>query len=200
MSNVNTFTGFMNLPVVTAPSTAVTTYKVPAAAGTYAGLPSPSQIAGNALVISAMPGDTTPGCVTDYGRPFRVRVNGQISPAQSEAFTLKVYQCTAAAFATGFTAATGTGQNVLTSTGLTGTETAADNFFFDVVLMWDSVSKLLNGYSYGQLGNQTFQPILKTTQVTAVNEKDLNFYFSYAFASTGTGDTIGPLDFTIDRF
>jgi len=199
MSNVNTFAGFQNLPAVTAPSTAAFTYKVPAAAGTYAGLPSPSQIASNALVISAVPGDVTGG-VLDYGRPFRVRVNGQISPAQSEVFTLKVYQCTAAAFAAGFTAVTGTGQTLLTSTGLTGTETAADNFFFDVVLMWDSTSKLLNGYSYGQLGNQTFQPLLKTAQVTGVNEKDLNFYFAATFASTGTGDTIGPLDFTIDRF
>jgi len=198
MANVNTFAGYQNLPAVTSTSTSAFTYKVPAAAGTYAGLPSPSQVAGNALYISAMPGDINGG-VLDSGRPFRVRVNGQIKPAQSEVFTVTLYQVTNAVASAGFTAATGTGQTAIAL--LTGTETAADNFFLDCVLMWDSASSKLNGYYYGQLGTQTYGANTKiTNQVSSVAEKDLNFYITVTFGSTGTGDTFGPFDFTIDRF
>src|SRR5580692_7015405 len=104
MANVNTFAGFQNLPAVVPAVTTEFTYKVPAS-GTYAGLPSPSQIAGNALVVPALSGDVNGG-VLDYGRPFSVKINGVINSAQSENITVTLYNVTNSVFTSGFTAAT----------------------------------------------------------------------------------------------
>lgn len=200
MANMNTFAGFQNLPAVVPPSTAEFGYKVPAS-GTYAGLPSPSQVAANVLVVPALAGDVNGG-ILDYGRPFSVKINGVINSAQSENITVKLYNATAAAFAAGFTAVTGTGQTAIATTGAMATGAALKfNFFLEAVLEWDSISGTLSGYYYGHHSAGTpavIGPTTITSQVTTIKESDLNFYFTLT-ASVGTTDSLGPFDFTVER-
>jgi hypothetical protein len=200
MANVNTFAGFQNLPAVVPAVTTEFTYKVPAS-GTYAGLPSPSQIAGNALVVPALSGDVNGG-VLDYGRPFSVKINGVINSAQSENITVTLYNVTNSVFTSGFTAATGTGQTALATTSTMATGAALKfNFFLEAILQWDSISGTLSGYYYGHSSKGTpanIGPTTLTNQVTSLKESDLNFYFTLT-ASVATTDSLGPFDFTVER-
>ena len=197
MANSNTFEGFHNLPVVSVTSTAEFGYKVPAA-GVYPSLPNPTQVVGNILTLSALPGDVASGTL-DQGRGFVVRVNGQFSSAQSENVTISLYQCTAAQDLAGFIAAnTGT---KIASTGVQATGAALKGTFnLETALRWDSVSKRLVGEQWGQFDNNAvLARATNTAAVTSVNYADLNFYVTFT-ASVGTSDTIGPFDFTIERY
>jgi hypothetical protein len=199
MSNMNTFAGFYNLPATaaSAASTSEQIYKVPAS-GVYAGLPSPSQIAANWLVLPALAGDVNGG-VLDVSRTFRVRVSGEINTAQSDAVTITFYQVTAAGFTAGPTATNSTGVNGLSGTApATAAFSGKGNFSCELVVNWDSQSKIMNGYTFG-LMNGTVRSATAITAVTSLNESDLNFAFTYKYGSTGTGNILGPLDFTIDR-
>lgn len=198
MANMNTFAGFQNLPGVAGASyTSESGYVIPAA-GTYPGLPSPTQIAANWLVVPALPGDVTGGAL-DYGRPFSVKINGVINSAQSETITVNLYQCTATQFSTGVTATT-QGTKIATVAMATGAALKF-NFFLESVCEWDSTSKKLTGYYYGHHSAGTpavIGPTTATNQVTGLAENDLNFFFTLT-AGTGTSDTLGPFDFTIER-
>lgn len=194
MSSLLTYGGFKSLAAQTLTSSAEVGYLVPAS-GVYPSLPNPTQVAANILTIGANAGAVT-GDSLDYGRPFRVRVNGQLNFAQSENFTMKLYQVTAAKN-TGFTA-TNTGTNISTTGAVATGAALKSNFMLDTVLIWDSVSKTLNGYYFSQVFNATFGAITKITQVTALAETDLNFYVTFT-AGTATGDTVGPLDFVIEN-
>lgn len=198
MSNMNTFAGFQNLSALTWTFGSTPTGYVIPASGVYSTLPSPTQVAGNWLVVPALPGDVNGG-VLDNGRPFRVRINGVLNAAQSETLTVDLYQATAAKFAAGVTA-TANGTKIMT-TGLSLATGGAlkTNFFLDAVLMWDSQSKTLNGFTTGQAANGTFTAFIKTTQVTALTESDLNFFPVFTLG-TGTGDILGPIDISIDRY
>lgn len=198
MANMNTFAGFQNLPAVTVTYGSTQTGYVIPATGTYPSLPSPTQVAANWLCIPALAGDSAGGAL-DYGRPFRVRVNGEVSTAQTENLTVQIYQATAAKFAAGITA-TSNGTSIAT-TGATavGTGGAKQNFLLDCVCMWDAQSKSLNGWYYSMIGNNTFGTITKITTVASLAESDLNFFVTFTFG-TGTSDILGPLDFTIDRY
>jgi hypothetical protein len=199
MANMNTFAGFQNLPGVAGASyTSESGYVIPAA-GTYPGLPSPTQIAANWLVVPALAGDVTGG-VLDYGRPFSVKWNGVINSAQSENITVALYQCSAANFATGITATTQGTKIATTGTIATGAALKF-NLFLEAVCQWDSTSKKLTGYFYGHHSGGTpavIGPTTNSNQVTSVNESDLNFFFTLT-ASVGTSDTLGPMDFTVER-
>lgn len=206
MSNVNTFAGWYGLPTVTAATTSAFTYKVPAS-GVYAGLPSPSQTAGNALVLSVQPGDISVGSVVDYGRPFRVRLNGVVTSNQSENITVALYQVSNAVASAGFTAATGTGQNAIATTGTIATGAALKfNFMLEAILTWDSTSGFLNGFYQGVTGagtprvlNSGAQTIIASSPAS-LTEKDLNFYFVLTAATNTAADVFGPIDFTADRY
>lgn len=203
MSNVNTFGGFYNLPAVTAATTSAFTYKVPAS-GLYPSLPSPVQTAGNALILGVSTGDLAAGSVVDYGRPFRVRVSGVVNSQQSENITLAIYQATAAAVATGFTAVTGTGQVAIATTGTLATGAALKfNLFLEAICQWDSQSLTLNSYFQGLSSKGTpaiIGPTIQSAAATSIAEKDLNFYFVLTAATNTTADTFGPFDFTVDRY
>lgn len=197
MANMNTFEGFQSLPVVSVTSTAEFGYKVPAS-GSYPSLPNPTQVAANILTISALPGDVSSG-VLDQGRGFVVRVNGDFTSAQSENITVSLYQCTSAQALAGFTsAATGT---KIATTGVQATGAALKGTFnLETALRWDSVSKRLVGEQWGQFdANAVLARATNTAAVTSVNYADLNFYVTFT-ASVGTSDTIGPFDFTIERY
>jgi hypothetical protein len=205
MSSVNTFSGFYNLPAITitaAQGTAEVIYPVPAS-GVYGGsLPSPSQIAGNWLVLPALAGDVAVNGVLD-GRPFVVNVSGKINNAQSETITIKFYQVTAAGFLAGPTTTSSTGVNSLavTTALATGATNGKANFSASLFCSWDSASKVLNGNSFNCLMNNTLVANTHvTTPVTALAENDLNFAFTVAAGTTGTGDIIGPLDFSVERY
>lgn len=200
MSNANTFQGFYNLPAITLTSTSATLYKVPVS-GLYPTLPSPAQVAGNALILPAVAGDIATGGILD-GRPFRLVLNGVVNNAQSETLQLIFYNVTAAGFAAGVTATNSTGvSSLVTSTALTSSAiNGKANFVAELALIWDSASKTLNGYSSSVLFNNIVVASSHvTTAVTSLGENDLNFAFSITAGSTGTGDIIGPLDFTISR-
>jgi hypothetical protein len=204
MSSVNTFAGWYNLPAITitsAQGTAEVIYPVPAS-GLYAGLPSPSQVAANWLVLPALAGDVTSGGVLD-GKPFVVNVSGKFNNAQSETLTIKFYQITNAGFVAGPTTTSSTGVTTLvTSTVLaSGATNGKANFSASLFCVWDSTSKVLNGNSFNCLMNNTL--VANThiaTAVTGLGENDLNFAFTVAAGTTGTGDVIGPLDFTVERY
>jgi hypothetical protein len=199
MPNMNSFGGFQNLPAFTVASTAETTYKVPAS-GAYAGLPSPTQIAGNALYISALPGDVAGGAL-DFGRGFVVRVCGVVNAAQSENITISIYQVTSAVALAGFTAATGTGQTLIatTSTQATGAAVKA-SFNLEAACRWDAQSKIMAGEQWGQFkNNAVVARAALSNSPTALAYADLNFYLTFT-ASVGTSDVIGPFDFTIERY
>lgn len=199
MSNVNTFNGFYNLPAITLTGTSAKLYPVPAS-GVYPSLPSPAQIAGNALVLPVLAGDVTGGVLD--GRPFRVALSGVVNNAQSETLQFIFYNVTQAGFNAGVTATNSTGvSSLVTSTALTsGAINGKANFYTELFLVWDSVSKTLNGASGNTLLNNTVVAASHiSTAVTSLNESDLNLLFSITAGSTGTGDVIGPVDFTVSR-
>lgn len=199
MSNMNTFGGFYNLPAQSNSGTSETGYLVPAA-GVYPGLPSPTQVAANILVLPALPGDVSGGAL-DLGRPFRVRVSGQINSKQSENITIKLYQVTNANFVSGFTAVnTGT---AIATTGAMATGAALKfNFFLESVVQFDVTSGTMNSYFYGNSAKGTpaiIGPTIQSNAVTSAKLVDLNFYFTIT-GSVNTGNVYGPFDFSIDRF
>lgn len=200
MSNANTFQGFYNLPAITLTGTSATIYPVPAT-GVYPGLPAPTQLAGNWLVLPALSGDVSSGGVLD-ARPFKVRVSGKINNAQSETITFTFYQVTAAGFAAGPTATNSTGVSSLVSSAaiITGATNGKANVYGEVTCMWDAQSKILNGVVGGLMNNTVVAATKISTAVTGLGENDLNFAFAVTAGTTGTGDVIGPLDFTIERF
>ena len=205
MSSANTFQGFYNLPALAGASyTSESGYVIPAS-GTYPGLPSPAQIAANWLVLPALPGDVNGG-VLDYGRPFRVRVSFSANIANSENLTVALYQVTAAKFAAGVTA-TSNGTKIATTGAIASGGAVKGQLFFDTVLQWDSASKILNGYQVGWSSISATQggvviptggQVKLTASPSSLAENDLNFFFTILLG-TGTSDTIGPIDFTIDR-
>lgn len=205
MSSPSTFQGFYNLPALVGTSyTTESGYVIPAA-GVYPGLPSPVQPAGNWLVLPALPGDVATGGILDYGRPFRVRVSYSANIANSENITLKLYQTTAAKFAAGVTATTN-GTLIATTSTIASGGAVKGQQYLEAVLQWDSASKILNGYFQGWSSLSATQGGVAATAQTKISnspsslaENDLNFFFTL-IAATGTGDTIGPIDFTIDRF
>lgn len=199
MANMNSFGGYQNLPAFTAASTAEATYKVPAS-GAYAGLPSPTQIAGNALYVSALPGDVAGG-VLDNGRGFVVRACGIGNFAQSENITINIYHVTSAVALAGFTAATGTGQTLIATSGAQATGAAVKaSFNLEAALRWDSQSKILVGEQWGQFkNNAVVARAALSNSPTAVAYADLNFYVTFT-ASVSTADVIGPFDFTMERY
>lgn len=202
MSNVNTFQGFYNLPAINGASyTSESGYVIPAA-GTYPGLPSPAQVAANWLVLPALPGDVNGG-VLDYGRRFRVAVSFPGNIANSENITTKIYQCTAANFTAGV-AATSKGTLIATSSALATGGAVKGQMFLECILNWDSTSKILNGYFQGWNSLSATQGGVAISQTKLSNspsslaENDLNFFFTLTLG-TGTSDTIGPIDFTVER-
>jgi hypothetical protein len=203
MSNANTFGGFVNLPAVAGTSyTSESGYVIPAA-GTYPGLPAPAQAAANWLVLPVMPGDVNGG-VVDYGRPFRVRVSFSANIANSENLTVKLYQCTNAKFQAGVTA-TSNGTAIATSGALASGGAVKGQFYLEAICTWDSASKILNGYYQGwnsisaTQGGVVVSQTKLTNSPSSLSETDLNFFFTLTLG-TGTSDTIGPIDFTVDRF
>lgn len=201
MSSANTFNGFVNLPAINGASyTSESGYVIPSS-GTYAGLPSPAQIAANWLVVPALPGDVTGG-VLDYGRPFKVRVSFAANIAQSETITVNLYQCTAANFAAGV-AATSKGTQIATWAQATGAARKGQ-FYLEAILTWDSTSKILNGFYQGWNSlNGTTGGVAKSQTALAaapssLAENDLNFFPTFT-CGTGTSDTIGPIDIIVDR-
>jgi hypothetical protein len=210
MSNPSTFQGFYNLPALAGASyTTESGYVIPAA-GVYPGLPSPVQVAANWLVLPALAGDITTGGILDYGRPFRVRVSLAANIANSENVTLALYQVTAAKFAAGVTATTN-GTKISTTGAIATGGAVKGQLYFDTILQWDSASKILNGYQLGWSSLSATQggvviptgaaaPGTKLTgSPSSLAENDLNFFFTILLG-TGTSDTVGPIDFTIDRF
>jgi hypothetical protein len=203
MSNANTFQGFYNLPALAGASyTTESGYVIPAA-GTYAGLPSPTQAATDWLVLPALPGDVNGG-ILDYGRGFKVRIAFEANIANSENVTVKLYQVTGAKFAAGVTATTN-GTAIATSGAIATGGAVKGQFFMETVCFWDSTSKILNGYFSGWSSLSATQGGVAIAQTklsaspSSLGESDLNFFPTFTLG-TGTGDTIGPVDFTIDRF
>lgn len=203
MSNMNTSGGWSNLPAVVAATTSAFTYKVPAA-GVYPSLPSVNQIAGNALVLSVQPGDLSSGSAVDFAQPFKVQLSGQINSQQSENITVALYQVSNSVALAGFTAATGTGQVAIATTGTMASGGALKfNFMLEAVCIWDSVSTTLTSQYNGVCSAGTPRIVtsaIQTAAVTTAAEKDLNFYFVLTAATNTTADTLGPFNFTWSRY
>lgn len=201
MANVNTMTGFYNLPQLANPgTTAEFVYKVPAA-GVYAGLPSPIMAAGVGLVIPVDAGDVIGTALASPsaldGRPFRIRVAGKYNSHTAQNLTVKIYQVPAAIVAAGTQATLGNDAVIATSTASAAGGTA-NNFNLEAVLNWDAASQVLNAYVNGQIGSTLIAQAAQTA-VTSVALSGLNFLVTFTWSSGTAADLIGPFDFVAER-
>jgi len=223
MSNMNTVNGFYNLPKVANPgTTAEFAYPVPAT-GVYAGLPSPTQTAANALVLSAFPGDlplsgsasSTAASVID-GRPFKIRVCAVYNSHSTQNLTVIFRQTPATNVSAGQSTSSFTSTNtVFTSGALAAGNNIQSHLVFEAQFIWDAISGRLDNYcGIGSInGTMTNSNafVAPSSQVTSGGGKteggtasvvglaDLNFIVTFTFASGTSADYVIPSEFVIER-
>jgi hypothetical protein len=187
MANVNTFAGIYNFTQGFTTATE-TTLQVPAAAGTYPGLPSPTLAAGAGLYIQPSPDIT--GSELD-GHPFRVRISGVVTNGASDSLTVKLYL--------------GTSSTTTSNTAIVGwTQAAATTanypFIAEATLIWDSTSTKIWG-TLDQLFNGVYVAVttsgVTTTTVSSIS--GLQFIPSFTFATANASNSILIREFTLER-
>jgi len=181
--SVNTSFGFsLGLPgAISITGSSETQIVVPAFAyNSGAPVPSPAFAAGAPLQI-AVPADVASGNLVD-GRPFKVKVTGTFTTGTAAAdFVPKLY------FGNSTTL---TSTNVLAGVSAGVSAATSYNFQLEATLLWDSTSKVLNGYYTQQVGSVVGNSGALTTLSNAptnVSESGLIFTLSVEFtAQTGT--------------
>lgn len=201
MSNVNTTVEFVNLPSQAIAVNTEVALAVPAQ-GLYSTLPSPSLAAGAGLAIGFSPDIV--GSVFD-GHAFKVRLVGKATTAGSYTFLPKIYQVPGSILALG-TQGTVANDHVTVVLAATTVATTTVNFVVEAEYLWDSTSKILNGFvTSAQINGVNIAPNagtaatnVATTQVTAVGIGDLNFMPSFTFGTAGANSVV-VTEFSIDR-
>lgn len=208
MSNVNTTSGFYNLPTTAVGATSEQAILVPAS-GLYPSLPSPTLPVGSGLSVAPSPDIT--GSVWD-GRAFRFRCVGVASTAGSAATIIaKLRQVNAiavgvigAAGSVTTAGVPGTGTNLFATSATIGSSNVASvQFEYEYTLFWDSVSKNLTGFKSVDYSNFTSTNVLTATAVgtpiASLNFADLNFLMSFTFSASSTTNTITVKEISIER-
>lgn len=208
MSNVNTSSGFYNLPTTVVTATSEQAMLVPAT-GLYASLPSPTLPVGAGLSVAPSPDIT--GSVFD-GRPFRVRAVGVASTLGAAATIIaKLRQVNAVAVGVIGAAGSvttagvpGTGTNLFATSATIGSSNVASvQFEYEYTLFWDSVSKNLTGFKSVDYTNFTSTNVLTAaavgTPIATLNFADLNFLMSFTFSAANATNTITVKEVSIER-
>src|SRR6266436_1768724 len=191
----DTIGGFYNFPTKTITNnTAAQVLQVPAAAGTYPGLPSPLLPASSALTIGL---SDISGSFAYDGHPFKVVVSANVNEAGGGTFTMTLYQVAGAQLgligaAAPVTAAgaAGTGATtmgaVFSAVALTS---ATGRINSETRCMWDATSLQLSSiHDYRSWvitgSNSNFVAIAAGTSVASVAAlTDLNFMLSFNFGT-----------------
>jgi hypothetical protein len=209
--NMNTVAGFYNLPTrVESTNTAALVLTVPAAAGTYPGLPSPALPALSPISIGL---SDLVGSNAYDGHPFKVTVAGIVSNTGTGNFTLTLYQLPLAQVgqigaAAGVTVAgvAGTGATSLGTivSGATLNTAAGGSFLTERVFQWDATTGIL-----GQVIANEFWNLGTTTTVVAAaaatclqvgtSMSAINFMLSFRFATANALNSLKITEFTIQR-
>lgn len=191
MANVNTSFGYsLGLPGAISITTAAATQIVVPAFSYNSGapVPSPTFPAGSPLQVQ-FPPDVSSGSSTVDGHPFKVTVVGVTTGGTASTdFGLNLYL--------GNSATLTSNTNLVTTTPIATTATNAYNFIFSATLLWDSISKNLNGSYTFQVGDSAVASAA-ITQATGVSESGLIFTLATVYtALTGTS-TLNLKEFTI---
>lgn len=123
----------------------------------------------------------------DFGRPFLVRVAGQITTLGSNAgntFTVTLYNGTSKS-----------GTSLCTTGALTGTETSTQggSFILEAQLQWNSGGGLLGGQFWYQVlagATPSYNTWATTSVLTAVTLANLNFCASFKFGNAAGGTVV----------
>jgi hypothetical protein len=209
--NSNTVAGFYNLPTKTVTvNTAALVLTVPAAAGTYPGLPSPALPALSPISIGL---SDLAGSNAYDGHPFKVTLSGVIANPGTGNITLTLWQLPGAQIgqigaAAGVTAAgvRGTGATSLGTivSGATINTAPGGSFYTERVFIWDSSTLILGqliGLEFWQIGTTTTNVAAAAATCLGgiASLSDINFMFSYQFATANAANTIKIHEFTIQR-
>lgn len=211
MSNVNTTAGLYNVPKkFIGVTTAFQVFTVPAA-GLYPGYPSPTLPVGSALSVGLSDID---GSQSFDGRPFKVKVAGEVLGIATSTFTLtlghstraNVGQIGAAAPVTALGAA-GTGFVSLATLFSTLTLGAlSGKFYSEILCLWSSLSdRLATGhFSVSALSNGALLPgppvWAASTAVAVTAITDLNFVLSASINTAADATTYVQLnEFSVER-
>jgi len=177
----------------------------------YTGFPSPAFPVNSGLCVS-VPVDIA-GSDFD-GHPFRLRLAGVAANPGGGNLTIKLYQVPFASLgvisASGSVTtagAPGSGDNVLKSggTALTTPPSTATGFLYEMVVLWDSSSSILqsfvnNGY-YTSTATGTLIAAAAGTNVTSISAVSaLNFLPSFTFATGNAANAVTLQEFCIDRY
>lgn len=203
MASNNSTAGFQNIPAQLITTGTETALLVPAQ-GVYAGLPSPTLAAGVGLAIG-FPPDIT-GSIYD-GHPFLVTLAGKFTTGASLTVLPKIYQVPASVIAAG-TQGTVSNDHVTVALAATSSGAAAtQNFIIQAQYLWDSTSKILNGFvTAAQINGVNIAPnagtagtLVATTAITTVGITDLNFMPSFTFGTANAANSVTVTEFFIDR-
>lgn len=211
MSNVNTTAGIYNVPKkFIGATTAFQVFTVPAA-GLYSGVPSPTLPVGSALSVGLSDID---GSQSFDGRPFKIRVSGEVLGIATSTFTLTLGQNTlanvgqiGAAAPVTSTGVAGTGFNVLATLFSALTLGAlSGKFHSEVLCLWSALSDRLATahFSVSALSNASILPsppvwaASSAVAVTAIT--DLNFVLSASINTAVDATTYVQLnEFSVER-
>lgn len=211
MSNANSFLGFANLPQIYNPGTTGEFAYVVPPVGLYGGLPSPSNITGDALFLSP---DTGAGQLD--GRLFKIRVAGVVSSHTSQNITFSIRQYNSTLIANGPSTSNFTGTNVVFSSGAVSTGgPITSSFYFESQFQWSSVSGALQSFAgyfnvngIGPFGAGFLSPASPVTTGTGTSQsgtagvvglRDLNFVPTFQFSLGGPADNIALAELYCER-
>ena len=210
MSNVNTISGFYNLPAQLAGGTTANVFLVPASG--YPGLPSPVLPAGAGLTVSLTP--DIAGGYSDV-HPFRIRACGKATTTGGAATIIPVlYQVNGVAV--GVIGAAGS----VTSTGVVGTgctllhtcatiassNVATVDFMYEWQLLFNSTAGSLGGFCSSSWTHFTTTPAYTinalfsgTMTGSGLKFADLNFELTFQFSAGTSPNAVQLTEFSIDR-
>lgn len=212
MSNQNTVAGVFNLPKQVITVTTEVALLVPAAAGTYPGLPSPVLAASSGLSIAPSPDITGAGSALDLHR-FRINLFGKLANPGAGNVTVKLYQVPATGVgvisATGsVTTAGAPGSGDVVFDALTAFTTPANptDFFVSWDILWDSAANWLHGMHQGLQNASGSSTVIALAAVSSAGitsgvatAAQLNFLPSFTFATGNAANGVTVSEYVIER-
>lgn len=127
----------------------------------------------------------------DVGRPFRVRVVGNVTlnAGAGNTFTVSLYRGTSA------TVGSDVKIGALTAGG---TPSTSGIFLLEAIVQWDSTAQVLNGWYQGQSCNTLTAAAALTNAASVTSVANLNFVVSGTFGNAG-GGTANISEFSIEQ-
>jgi|HubBroStandDraft_1064217.scaffolds.fasta_scaffold42569_3 hypothetical protein len=210
MSNVNTFSGFYNIPAQLAANTSANVLVVPASG--YAGLPSPVLIAGSGLTVSVGPDivggfyDVHPFKVKCYGKATTTGAASTIIPILYQVPGVDVGVISAAGSVTS-AGVVGTGPTLIDTCATIGSSTVATvEFAYEWTLLYNKTAGSLGGAKTFAFTNFTGTSVYTAAAAisggpitSGVLLADLNFELTFTFSAATSPNAVTVYEFSIDR-